>query len=324
MNNKDLNLDVSIIIVNYNTKQLIADCLNSIYEQTKDINFEVIVSDNGSTDGSIEMLKNDFPQIILIENNANLGFGTANNRGLAIAKGKYIFYLNSDTILLNNAVKYFFDYWEENGEKENLGALGCNLLDKNKNITSSYDNFPNANKYISGLIHNNFELWKQLIKAIIRMPTQDFNKNKKIFFKKIGTVDYIIGASLFLKNDNFAKFDKNFFLYFEETDLQYQLKKANKIRLLIEQPMIIHLEGSSTKVYNNINPKEFINFSSRCLKLSSIYYFKKNTSKIKSLIIKLLILLLWCNPQIIKYNYKCIPILFKKTITMKDIENLKK
>ena len=134
-------MDVSIIIVNYNTKQLLADCLNSIYEQTKDINFEVIVSDNGSKDGSIEMLKADFPQVILIENNANLGFGAANNRGLAIAKGKYIFYLNSDTILLNNAVKYFFDYFEENGDKENIGALGGNLLNTQGYTTDSGGTF---------------------------------------------------------------------------------------------------------------------------------------------------------------------------------------
>ena len=105
-------MDVSIIIVNYNTKKLIKNCINSIYKHTKDVDFEIIVSDNGSVDGSVEMIKSEFPNVILIENNANLGFGAANNRGLKIAKGKYIFYLNSDTVLLNNAVKYFFDYWE--------------------------------------------------------------------------------------------------------------------------------------------------------------------------------------------------------------------
>ena len=97
-------MDVSIIIVNYNTRDLLKDCLISIYKHTTEIDFEVIVSDNGSVDGSIEMLKQEFSQVVLIENNANLGFGTANNRGLAVARGKYIFYLNSDTILLNNAV----------------------------------------------------------------------------------------------------------------------------------------------------------------------------------------------------------------------------
>ena len=103
-------MDVSIIIVSYNTKSLIKNCINSIYKYTKDISFEIIVSDNGSIDGSVEMIKRDFPSVILIENNENLGFGAANNKGLALAKGKYILYLNSDTILLNNSVKFFYDY----------------------------------------------------------------------------------------------------------------------------------------------------------------------------------------------------------------------
>ena len=105
-----MSMDVSVIIVNYNTKELTRNCLKSVFEKTKGVNFEVIVSDNGSTDGSIEMIKSEFPEVILIENNANLGFGAANNRALKIARGKYVFYLNSDTLLLNNAVKIFFDY----------------------------------------------------------------------------------------------------------------------------------------------------------------------------------------------------------------------
>ena len=137
-------MDVSIIIVNYNTCDLTRNCLKSVFEQTKDIDFEVIVSDNGSKDGSIEMIKKEFPQVILIENNANLGFGAANNRGLKIAKGKYVFYLNSDTILLNNAVKCFFDYWENSPEKDTIGALGGNLLNEDGNVIHSGTDLPTA------------------------------------------------------------------------------------------------------------------------------------------------------------------------------------
>ena len=127
-------MDVSIIIVNYNTCEITKNCLTSIYEKTKEINFEIIVSDNGSKDGSIEMIRTEFPEVSLIENNANLGFGTANNRALAVAKGKYVFYLNSDTILLNNAVKIFFDHWENAVDKDTIGALGANLLDTQGHI----------------------------------------------------------------------------------------------------------------------------------------------------------------------------------------------
>ena len=225
-------MDVSIIIVNYNTKQLLADCLNSIYEQTKDINFEVIVSDNGSKDGSIEMLKADFPQVILIENNANLGFGAANNRGLAIAKGKYIFYLNSDTILLNNAVKIFFDYWEENGEKENIGALGTNLLNRNNEIIHSYGSFM---KYGIELKNSLKALRATSIYTILsifskRFPPLDIQDDRTQ--KYVGDVDYITGADLFLKNDDLALFDDHYFMYCEETDLQLKMAKAEKNTVL--------------------------------------------------------------------------------------------
>ena len=130
------SMQVSIIIVNYNTKELLNNCLKSIYKYTKDIDFEIIVSDNGSTDNSISMLKTEFPQVVIVDNGKNLGFGAANNKGLEIAKGKYIFYLNSDTLILNNAVKIFYDYFEAN---ENIfnGNVSAEIksLQKQQKIT---------------------------------------------------------------------------------------------------------------------------------------------------------------------------------------------
>lgn len=300
-------MDVSIIIVNYNTKQLLKDCLNSIYEHTKDIDFEIIVSDNGSKDGSVEMIKTEFSQVILIENNANLGFGKANNRALAVAKGKYIFYLNSDTILLNNAVKLFFDYFEENKEKENIGALGCNLLDKQGNINASYASYPNFNGKIKDLIHANYGLWKHIFFKIIHKKIENTGKHKSIYEKKIGEVGFIIGADLFIENNEFAKFDEKYFLYLEETDLEWNLyKKTGKKCYLIEGPKIIHLEGESSKETEKLPYYDLTSFSGRCKCISRVYYCKKNYSRFKSFIIKILTLLLWLNPLIIKYTYKSI------------------
>ena len=101
-------MQVSIIIVNYNTKAFLYDCLKSIYEHTSGIEYEIIVSDNGSTDDSLQMISESFPSVKIIDNKKNLGFGAANNRALDIALGKYIFYLNSDTILLNNVTNEFY------------------------------------------------------------------------------------------------------------------------------------------------------------------------------------------------------------------------
>lgn len=300
-------MDVSIIIVNYNTKQLLADCLNSIFEQTKGIDFEVIVSDNGSVDGSIEMLKKDFSPVILIENNANLGFGTANNRGLAIAKGKYIFYLNSDTILLNNAVKIFFDYWEENGEKENIGALGGNLVNSNGEIVHSQSKFPDYKTDMHGLYHNVYGFAKLVFFNFFLHKGIPAKINDTINPKFVGKTDYIIGADLFLKNNSDAYFDEDFFMYCEEVYLQYKLSIKNKCRLIIDGPKIIHLEGaSSKKITTDIIHKEAA-FSAIQNKISRIVYFKKTgIASTKIFIMKLLVVLLWLNPLIIKTNKKYI------------------
>ena len=101
-------MDVSIIIVNYNTRQLTSNCIESIFKYTNGVSFEVILVDNASTDGSIDFFTND-ERIIFISSKENLGFGRANNLGYKVAKGRYIFLLNSDTLLLNNAIKIFCD-----------------------------------------------------------------------------------------------------------------------------------------------------------------------------------------------------------------------
>ncbi|MBO6218706.1 MAG: glycosyltransferase family 2 protein [Treponema sp.] len=308
-------MDVSIIIVNYNTKQLLADCLNSIYEQTNGIEFEVIVSDNGSTDGSIEMLKNDFPQVAFIENNANLGFGAANNRGLKIAKGKYIFYLNSDTILLNNAVKIFFDYFEENGEKEKLGALGCMLVKKDGAAAISSDSFLGLEENFCYFLKDKFYLlfstyYKAFKHYLFRYKLKEVKKSPVVHQK--GFVDFIIGADLFLRNDEFAKFDEHYFMYCEEVDLQYQMEKNNLTRKIIETPKIIHLEGgsSSRKIYEVLDLASFTKIQTA---ISKIYFLKKNAlfSPLRIFILRLTMSVVWLNPLIFKQTARHIAKLWK-------------
>ncbi len=283
-------MDVSIIIVNYNTKEFTRNCLKSLFEQTKDIAFEVLVSDNGSKDGSIEMIKSEFPQVILIENNENLGFGAANNRGLKKAKGKYIFYLNSDTVLLNNAVKIFFDYWENYNDKEKIGGLGCNLLSNNGEIVHSYSQFPTYKSSFNYLFKCflSFIGLKELLKPILK------NRNKYFFME--GKVDFIVGAALFLKNDKSALFDERFFMYYEETDLQFKLKERHKERLLIKEPKIIHFEGGSTNA--NKYKYEFSKITSIFYWSSCYKYLEKNDyNKFKSKLLHFFISFIYSLPQ---------------------------
>lgn len=230
-------MNISIIIVNYNTQELTLQCLKSIYEQTKNIEFEVIVIDNASSDGSCNAIKNRFPQVILIESQINLGFGRANNLAIECATGKYVFLLNSDTILLNNAIHLFYRYMEENNSDETIGAIGCLLLDINQNPTYSSGEFPT--------------IWSEL-RYINKKITEKFFKKKytNVLFAKNSykNVDFITGADLFIPKsviDKIGAFDPKFFMYYEETDLQKRMADNGYQRLIIEGPKIIHLEGGS-------------------------------------------------------------------------------
>lgn len=266
-------IDVSVIIVNYNTKCLLMRCLDSIYKYTVDISFEVIVSDNGSTDDSYEDIKKQYSNLLFIENRSNLGFGMANNVARKKASGKYIFYLNSDTILLNNAIKYFYDYWEDSQDKS-IGSLGSNLLDENQNIIHSYACFPNITNEIKNKIRAilgyNIKKILHFLKIEYKSDSQDY---KSSYYS--GEVDYITGADLFIKNNELADFDDLFFMYYEDVYLAYNIKKHNLRNVIIDGPKIIHLIHKSD---SSLKKEEYhtcySSFSSVMSDISRIKYFK--------------------------------------------------
>lgn len=194
-------MDVSIIIVNYNTKQLTCQCIDSIYEKTNGVSFEIIVVDNNSTDGSQELLSHD-NRIVFIEAGENLGFGKANNLGVEKSNGKFIFFLNSDTILVNNAIKCFYDY-SINHQQLKLGAIGCLLENSDGEKVHSYGFFPTKHS-----------LFTNYIKAGFRLI---FHKTKKPVGYSIDCdeekVDYVTGADIFVDRnviDNYGGFDPDF------------------------------------------------------------------------------------------------------------------
>ena len=303
-------MDVSIIIVNYNTCDVTRSCLKSVFEHTKDIDFEVIVSDNGSKDDSVKMIKQEFPQVILIENNANLGFGTANNRGLKIAKGKYIFYLNSDTILLNNAVKIFFEYWENSLEKDKIGALGCNLMDKELQVNHSYCSFPKASIEIAKFIRRIIVVYIKCIFNILGLNYKKYatSNNYQLY---IGNVDYVTGADLFVINDKNAYFDERFFLYYEETDLQWKIMQNGLLRKIIDGPKIIHLQGNSDSRVDDGALEDYVSFGTIQSDLSRIRFIKYNISNMSAFILKILLYWMWLTPIFFRKTNKYRKEIFK-------------
>ncbi|MDR1985241.1 MAG: glycosyltransferase family 2 protein [Prevotellaceae bacterium] len=243
-------MDVSIIIVNYNTKTLLKQCLKSVFEKTKDIEFEIIVVDNFSADGSQQMMKVEFPNVKLIESPENLGFGRANNLGAKSATGKYLMLLNSDTILRNNAIKILFDFIDKNAK---IGICGGNLFNEDKKPTHSYSSLP---------------CFTQELKRLLLIPNRNyFNHTNKP--QKVG---YITGADLMIRAEIFNRlngFDSDFFMYYEESELTYRVKKEGYKVYSVPQAEIIHLERKSFS--DNGNRLEMI------FKSCKIYYKKTHS-----------------------------------------------
>ncbi|GAB3769393.1 glycosyltransferase family 2 protein [Spirosoma horti] len=204
---------------------------------TSGISYEIILIDNASTDGSIEVFSK-LKHIILVSNKSNLGFAKANNIGLGYTKGKYIFLLNSDTILLNNAVKLFFDYAE--AMDNNIACLGCQLLDETGAYSFSYGTFLNTKDVLLSSL-------KSYLKFI---KLNSIKEKKDIYLNNLPSdVNVIIGADLFIRRsiiEEHGFFDPSFFMYHEENDLQRKYFSYGLRSVIINGPKIIHFEGKST------------------------------------------------------------------------------
>ena len=237
-------MDLSIIIINYNTLSLTKQCIDSVFEKTHNIQFEVILVDNASTDGSREFFSND-NRIQYIYNETNLGFGKANNIGVEIATGRNIFFLNSDTLLINNAAKILSDYLDENAT---VGACGGNLYDANLNPGYSYSLYPPSILLdLNKLLHN-------VPGRIISKGSISFNNTQSVL-----NVSFITGADLMVKRDilnTIGGFNTAFFMYFEDAELCYRIKKSGFYVASVPSAKIIHLVSVSVKKAENNKSKK--------------------------------------------------------------------
>lgn len=231
-------MDVSVIIINYNTCKMTSECIDSVIEHTKDIEYEIILVDNASTDGSKEFFEKD-SRVRYIYSERNAGFGAGNNLGVQYAKGKYLLLLNSDTLFLNNAIKLFYDYAETHNKRCVYGGW----LEYGK---GSHFQFPRMG-------------YVEFIKSFFAKPLKD-DRTREMH------VDTIVGADMFLLKsiyDEAHGFDENIFMYGEETELQYRLKKAGVDRMIIPGPSIVHFGGASSSSKKTV------------MHMDSHYYFLK-------------------------------------------------
>ena len=258
------HLDVSVIIVNYKVASLVVDCVKSIEEKTKEVSYEIIVVDNNSQDNSVSILKENLGErILLIESDENLGFGKANNLGAQYAKGKYLFLLNPDTILINDAVSILHDYLTTH---DMVGVVGGNLYDET-GINAAPSFSKEFNSIVSEKKNSSYIglLKKKLNRKKNFRQTDDFNNSDQAI-----TVSYIFGADMMMPKavfDQVHGFDKDFFMYAEEAELQWRISRSGYTVVNCPEAKIIHLEGRSTEKQNSFNEKQF------CMRMNGMMLF---------------------------------------------------
>ncbi|MEN8186285.1 MAG: glycosyltransferase family 2 protein [Bacteroidota bacterium] len=272
---------LSIIIVNYNVQHFLEQCLTSVIEATKNIESEIIVIDNNSSDGSCEMLKDKFPDVKLIDNKNNVGFAKANNQGVNIAKGEYILILNPDTVVAENTFETILNFTEK---QKNPGAIGVRFIDGTGNF------LPECKR--------NIPTFKIAIQKILG-DSKNYYANH-INEKEVCKVDILTGAFMLMKRDSYQEvngFDEDFFMYGEDIDLSYKLLKKGYQNYYFGESDIIHYKGESTvkdisylknfygamhifyKKHFKIN--HFYNIISK-IALNSLIFLKKNGLEEKS------------------------------------------
>ena len=270
-------IDVSIIIVSWNTRDILQKCLASIYEQDGDIELEIIVIDNASTDDSAEMVRKNFPQVCLIENSENRGFAAANNQGIKIAKGRYVLLLNPDTIVLDNAIDKTISFADTN---PSVGIVGCQVLENSQTVQMTCFRFPD----IVNLFFSTF--WINKIFKYNRI----FGREWMLWWRRDSQreVDVITGSFMLARCkaiDEVGLMDEDYFLYYEETDWCYRFKKAGWKILFWPGAKIIHWHGGSNSSKQDAL-KMFVQFQK-----SLLIFFRKNYGWLHFIAARLLLII---------------------------------
>jgi GT2 family glycosyltransferase len=232
-----LIVKLSVVILCWNDLKVIDDCLSSIYQETHDIDFEVIVSDNGSTDGSIEFISRNYPRVRVVENGGNFGFAAGNNVGIARSSGRYVLILNPDTVIHDGALEKLVDFADRHPE---AGGFGCRVLNRDGSYQGPARPFPTVRRewvaalYLRRLAH--------LSDLFISDAYTGWNGDTE------RTIDWQSGCCVMFRADvlkSLGGFDVQFFYHFEEVDLCRRVWDAGYPILYTPGAEITHLGGQS-------------------------------------------------------------------------------
>jgi GT2 family glycosyltransferase len=270
-------MDVSIIIVSWNTCGLLRDCLRTVIEQTGEVSHEIFVIDNASHDGSAEMVGAEFPSVKLIANNDNRGFAAANNQGLRNALGRYILLLNPDTIILDAAVTRCIRYADAHPD---VGVIGCQVLEDDRRIQRTGFSFPSP--------WNLFLTQSGLSRVFPR--SRLFGRPELGWWGRDSEqdIDVISGMFMLVRREAIEQvglLDEAYFVYGEETDWCYRFFRAGWRRVFTPCARIVHLDGGGKSTVQ-VNVRMFVQ-----LQKSAMIYFRKNSGHAAWLLAKIIYLI---------------------------------
>ena len=231
-------LDVSVVIVSYNTREVLRDCLRSLFREVGQVEFEVIVVDNCSADRSAEMVADEFPQAVLIENVENLGFAAGCNRGMVIARGRYILLLNPDTVVLDRAIEKTVAYADSHPE---AAVVGCQVLCSDGSIQGTCFRYPSLlNIALSSFGLDRVPFGRRLLG---RERMKEWGRDSE------REVDVVTGCYMLVRRESIegiGLMDEQYFVYAEEADWCYRFARAGWKVVFAPVAQIIHITRGST------------------------------------------------------------------------------
>lgn len=236
-------MDISVIIVNYNVRDFLSNALTSLFRALDGLTSEVFVVDNASDDGSVELIKKDFPKVHLIQNTRNAGFAKANNQALAVSKGKYLLLLNPDTLVQEDSIRVLMEYFRAN---PSAGMVGCKILNPDGTLQlACRRSFPTPWTAFTKTFGLSSLFPQSKLFARYNLTYLDPDKSYE--------VDAVSGSFMMIKRDVYEKIgglDETFFMYGEDLDWCYRVQKAGWKVMYVPHTSIIHYKGESTKRSN--------------------------------------------------------------------------
>ncbi len=263
-------MDLTVVIVNWNTRELLAQCLDSVYHDIPQRAIEVFVVDNHSSDGSSTMVREQYPQVRLIENVENVGFARANNQAIRCSEGRYILLLNSDTVVKPGAFDALIEFMDEHPR---AGGCGARLLNSDGSLQYSCSPSPSLVGEFKRLFH------LPGIRPDGYYPMHQWDQSLA------RPVDVLLGACLLLRHevlDRVGLLDEDYFMYSEEVDLCHRVKSAGWDLFWVPQAQVIHLGGQSTR---QVSEMMFLR-----LYQAKLIYFRKQHGRWQALLYKLILM----------------------------------